>query len=647
MSSFVEPGRRALGVLSIRWRLFILMGGSIAVLVTVLTMHSSHEQSAAREAALATKATLVAATLAVECGPALAFDDTQTAREVFAAAATDPDVAALALYRSDGTLLEGRGEVDHHITVPRSGAVLERRAASIRIVALLTTPEGPSGVLLVEVSSARLVAEIARLRQTSLAVGLLVLAVGLTAAWVVGRSVGRRLGRVEALARKVIAGDLHEAPLVDSSGDEIGQLARAFHVMVGVVERKVHERTVALEASREQYRTLVETARTVPWRLLGPAWQFSYVGPQAAAMFGGEAAAWLTPGFWQARVRAEDLAGVAAALLRASAERSDQETEFRFRLDDGRERWIRMMIGAPAAGGATSGFMFDVTERRVLELELRQAQKLESVGRLAAGVAHEINTPIQFVSDSVTFMKTAFADLQPLFDHYAQVRAALAERGRAEEAAALLEAEARADLPYLREELPRAIERSLDGLERVTTIVKSMKEFAHPASREQALADLNTALASTLVIACNEYKYVADVETRLGDVPSVLCHVGELNQVFLNILVNAAHAISDVVQGTDRRGRIEVTTTRQGDDVVVSIGDTGGGIPEAIRANIFDPFFTTKGVGRGTGQGLAIARRIVEKHGGTLTFDSELGRGTTFFIRVPVRPPAESASRAA
>jgi len=199
------------------------------------------------------------------------------------------------------------------------------------------------------------------------------------------------------------------------------------------------------------------------------------------------------------------------------------------------------------------------------------------------------------------------------------------------------QAEDDADLPYLLENLPKALDRALEGLSRVTTIVRSMKEFAHPDQREMTASDLNQAINNTLVIARNEYKYVADVTLELEEIPLVRCHLGEVNQAILNIVVNAAHAIGDVVKDSDQRGRITVRTQREGDAVVLSIADTGGGIPVDIRDRIFDPFFTTKGVGKGTGQGLAIARSVIrEKHGGELGFETELGKGTTFFIRLPI-----------
>jgi PAS domain S-box-containing protein len=280
----------------------------------------------------------------------------------------------------------------------------------------------------------------------------------------------------------------------------------------------------------------------------------------------------------------------------------------------------------------------DRTARKALELSLHQAQKLEAVGQLAAGIAHEINTPVQFISDSVLFVREAVSDLLGVLAGYGALREAAAPTFP-ELTADACAAEEAADVEYLKEQLPKALDRALDGLARVATIVRGMRSFAHPDSKEMEDADLNRALEATLAISRSEYKYVADVETEFGELPPVACHIGELNQVFLNIIVNAAHAIGDVVRGTDRKGRIVVKTWRDGDAALVAISDTGGGIPEKIRLRVFEPFFTTKEVGVGTGQGLAIARSlVVAKHRGELTFQTEMGRGTTFVIKLPIRP---------
>jgi PAS domain S-box-containing protein len=293
--------------------------------------------------------------------------------------------------------------------------------------------------------------------------------------------------------------------------------------------------------------------------------------------------------------------------------------------------------GRPAA----LAIVQDVTERRKLELDLRHAQKLEAVGGLAAGIAHEINTPIQFVGDNLRFLQDAFASLGKLLVEYRGLVAPIASAGINPALLAEIDrAEAEADIEYLLEEMPKAMSQSLDGVERVATIVRAMKEFAHPEQKEKVAANLNQALASTLVVARNELKYVADIEADYGDLPAVECHLGDLNQVFLNLLINAAHAVKDVVDVTGTRGTIGVQTRAIENVVNISISDTGGGIPESIRNKIFEPFFTTKPVGRGTGQGLAIARSIVvDKHGGTLTFESSMGQGTTFLISLPIHGP--------
>lgn len=285
-------------------------------------------------------------------------------------------------------------------------------------------------------------------------------------------------------------------------------------------------------------------------------------------------------------------------------------------------------------------------ERERMAIELRLAHKLESVGRLAAGLAHEINTPIQYVGDSVHFLRTALADLNGLLDSQ---RAALNELASLPGAAAILapleRLQAAADVEFLRAEIPRAIERTLDGAERVAAIVRAMKEFAYPDAVEQSPADLNRALSTTLTVASNEYKHVADVRTRFGELPQVVCNIGELNQVFLNLIVNAAHAIQDA--GKDARtGRITITTQATPQWAEIAIADNGCGIAPENLEKIFDPFFTTKAVGRGTGQGLALARSIVQdRHGGQLEVQTAPGAGSRFIVRLPVhgRARAEAA----
>ena len=265
------------------------------------------------------------------------------------------------------------------------------------------------------------------------------------------------------------------------------------------------------------------------------------------------------------------------------------------------------------------------------------AQKLEAIGQLASGIAHEINTPAQYVSDNVTFLMRAFRGLTESLTAY-QLLGAAVKAGLPTEAP-LAEAEAtasRAKLDYLLRQVPRALEQSLEGLTRVTSIVGAMKEFSHPSQGTKAPWDLAEMIQTTLTVSRSEWKYVADVafdlDAKLEPVP---CLRDELNQVFLNLIVNAAHAIAEAkpAQG----GRIRVTSRAEANTVIVTIHDNGAGIPEHIQHKVFDPFFTTKPVGKGTGQGLSIARSIVvEAHGGTLAFETEPGQGTAFTIRLPI-----------
>jgi PAS domain S-box-containing protein len=283
----------------------------------------------------------------------------------------------------------------------------------------------------------------------------------------------------------------------------------------------------------------------------------------------------------------------------------------------------------------------DVTERNRLEIELRHSQKLESVGRLAAGIAHEINTPIQFVGDNVSFLSGAFEQLLALCDTYRSLcEKAVNAPLSPEDIARQKKAEETADLEYIRENVPTSITSTIDGVGRVARIVQSMKAFAHPDCGERSVADINAALHNTITVATNELKYVAKVETEYGDIPAVPCFLSDLNQVFLNLLVNAAHAIGDVVKTSGQRGSIKVRTYEEKGHIVVAISDTGTGIPPAVQSRVFDPFFTTKGVGKGTGQGLALAHSVVvEQHGGTITFDTQIGKGTTFYVRIPSTLP--------
>lgn len=280
-------------------------------------------------------------------------------------------------------------------------------------------------------------------------------------------------------------------------------------------------------------------------------------------------------------------------------------------------------------------------ERDRMEVELRNAQKLESVGQLAAGIAHEINTPTQFVGDNTRFLQESFGDVNRIL---AAAEAAVSSQSpdAPVNLSDLKQALVESDLDFLKDEIPKALDQSLEGLNRVSRIVGALKEFSHPGVEQRASTDIRRAIESTLAVATNEWKYVAEVQTKFDpDLEPVPCFPGEFNQALLNIIVNAAHSIGDVLgdRGVER-GRLSIETRRLDEWAEIRVSDTGAGIPSEIQERIFDPFFTTKEVGKGTGQGLYITHSVVvQKHGGRVDFETEEGVGTTFIIQLPLKPP--------
>ncbi len=321
--------------------------------------------------------------------------------------------------------------------------------------------------------------------------------------------------------------------------------------------------------------------------------------------------------------------------------------EVRFTTSRDEERFLNVSIDPIMGGGrAPMGVLIvasDITEKKVLQAQLGQAQKLESIGLLAAGIAHEINTPTQYVGDNTRFLQDAFDDLIKILESYRDYIAAVKAGGSEEISLTEIEDLVKElDLEYLMEEVPKSIEESLQGLSRVAKIVLAMKEFSHPGTKEKSLVDINRAIESTITVARNEWKYVADMVTDFDtSLPQVLCHPGDVNQVILNIIINAAHAIKEILgEQPETKGTITVRTRKDSNRCEIRISDTGPGIPESIRSKVFDPFFTTKDVGKGTGQGLALSHDvIVEKHGGSISFDTS-EKGTTFIIRLPIEDEA-------
>ncbi len=319
--------------------------------------------------------------------------------------------------------------------------------------------------------------------------------------------------------------------------------------------------------------------------------------------------------------------------------------------DDGRTRQLEVSrVGLKSSNGDVTDLLTiyaDHTEKFELQRKLDDASKMEAIGQLAAGVAHEINTPIQYVGDNLNFLETTSREVGQLLSSAASLAAkVLSGVDSTAEAEAMLADFDKADLEFLNEEVPRAVEQSLEGVARVRKIVQALKEFAHPGKEEPEPTDLNRVIESTISVATNEWKYVADVDVELDpDLPLAECQAGQLGQVVLILVVNAAHAIAERYGDGGPKGRITIRSVAQAGRVDISVDDDGGGIPDDVLPNIFQPFFTTKEVGRGSGQGLSLAHNIIcRDHGGTLTVDTAPGRGTTFTISIPtVSNPRNSA----
>ena len=266
-------------------------------------------------------------------------------------------------------------------------------------------------------------------------------------------------------------------------------------------------------------------------------------------------------------------------------------------------------------------------ELKTTQSQLLQSEKMASIGQLAAGVAHEINNPVGFVNSNLGTLKTYLGELMELIDKYSDAEKELPEGSfLAKEIASYRE---KLDLDYLRQDISDLLHESLDGIDRVKKIVQDLKDFSHVDNKERQWSDLHHGLDSTLNVVWNELKYKAEVKKDYGEIPQVNCVASQLNQVFMNLLVNAGQAI-------ETRGEITICTRHRDDMVEISIADTGSGIPEDKIDHIFEPFFTTKPVGKGTGLGLSLSYGVVQKHGGTLEVESEAGRGTRFILTIPV-----------
>jgi PAS domain S-box-containing protein len=439
-----------------------------------------------------------------------------------------------------------------------------------------------------------------------------------------------------------------------------------------------------LRESHEMFRQLAENINETLWIFDLGAGRPVYVSPGYERIWGRSLeAAFADPATFLECVSPADRQHVSR--VPGEGEEGERE-ELLYRIDhpDGGVRWLRGR-SFPIRDGRgrvcrIAGLTEDVTVRRRLEEELQRAQKLEALGQLGAGVAHEINTPVQYVGDNVRFLESALSDLARLCRAQTRVADAVladadrmdadrsdadrsdgdrsdADRGDAHrtdadraDAAELARAAGvlaeEVDLEYLLEEAPRAAGQALEGLERVAEIVQAMKEFSHPGGSGLTPVDLNRVVQNAVTVARNAWKRVAELRMELDPaLPPVPCLPGDVGQAVLDLVVNAAQAVADVVGEDGERGRGVITVTSRGDGewAEVRVADTGTGIPEAAQPRVFDPFFTTRPVGRGTGKGLTLAHAtIVDRHGGSLRFETEAGVGTVFILRLPMAGRAAS-----
>ncbi len=414
------------------------------------------------------------------------------------------------------------------------------------------------------------------------------------------------------------------------------------------LERQIKKRKKAKRTAKQAHREIEHLISSLPTILIGLSRHYEIIhwNQMAAKVFNISASAAM--GLKLDRCEIDwDWDKLSDGLVRSQSEgRNVRVDNIHYRNADGEDRYLGLSI-TPFKGEneRISGLTIigaDITDRIKFEAQLHQSQKMEAIGQLAAGIAHEINTPTQFVGDNTRFLQDAFSDLVAACNLYKEtIRAAAGGTLNAErfqEVEAQLE---ELDIAYLEEEVPLAIEQTLKGVDRITHIVQAMKIFAHPGGDEKEPVDINKEIDKTITITRNEWKYVADLKTDFDTaLPTVPCHRAEFNQVILNLIVNAAHAIADAnAENSFEKGIITISTRQSENWAEIRISDTGAGIPEHIRHRIFDLFFTTKEPGRGTGQGLAIAHSvIVDKHDGSIEIETEENNGTTFVIRLPIHP---------
>jgi signal transduction histidine kinase/HAMP domain-containing protein len=451
----------------------------------------------------------------------------------------------------------------------------------------------------------------------------------------ISRGILRSLKTAQQVAGAIAEGDLNSC-IDTNQSDEIGDLLRSMKTMQQqlrarlTANRELIEETNRLKTDLEN----ISVDGIFDWNLQSDKIVFSKRWSEiigcAELELPDNGTAWL------ATFHPEDSALVLSTLHDYFSDDQPMFTvEFRMRSSGVSWKWIlargklvkRNVDGTPLQ---VIGTLTDNSKTKALQAQLSQAQKLEAIGQLAAGVAHEINTPIQYIGDNLSALNENFADILA----YRQALYALADDTLKQQLDMLAD---KFDMDFMLEDSPKAIKQAQEGVERVAEIVKAMKTFSYvEQSQNRQLINLHEALNSALIISRNSYKYTAEIETDFSpEIDCIDCYASELNQVFLNLIINAVHAIEENQIGM---GKIKIVTRKLGDIIEILFQDNGAGIPEEIQEKVFNLFFTTKIVGKGTGQGLSLAHSIiVDKHGGKLFFESSPGLGTIFHIQLPLK----------
>lgn len=657
--------------------LIITLTSTFALLLAssafIIYQQSSFRRSLVRN--LDTQARIVAE----NCKAAIVFQDAEDARSILAGLYTDSSIMLACVYDAQGQPF-ATYQRDIHSALPETERVLaEGWHFHDNYLCLSRKVHSANNIVGTVFLQADLTA-LSNMLWTSIGVALLGMLLAILAAYLISLKLQTFISgpilRLAELARTVSDKKDYAIRAVKNSHDEVGSLIDAFNYMLTQiqnrdaalldaneqlemrVQKRTQEQTVlnqqlqgeiaerrraeeAIKASEEKFREIVNTS--VDGLVSFDAqWRIALWNPGAERIFGytkedilGQPLTLVCP----VKENAQHLFLSQATELH-TAEGHNLEVQGRHK--DGSNLSLDMSYSARNLNNEVmyTAIIRNVTERKSMEEQLRQAQKLESIGQLAAGIAHEINTPTQYVGDNNRFLQEAFQDLDRVLGKYHE----LLEAEKTNPAVETLVTEIDAiieeiGMDYLVEEIPKAIDQAIEGVGNVARIVRAMKEFAHPGQSEKKLVDINRAIESTTTITRNEWKYLAELTTDFAsDMPLVPCVVGEFNQVILNMIVNATHAIEEVIdKDAGEKGKITILTRRVDHWAEVRISDTGKGIPPEIQKKIFEPFFTTKPVGKGSGQGLAICQRvIIDKHGGTIDLESEVGKGTTFIIRLPL-----------